>query len=112
MWARYATVLLGIWLMAAPGILGFEKLIADNDRIVGPLIVTFSMISLSECTLSVRMANLLPAAWLLFAPWILDYDNSTAFASDYISGLLILGLTLVKQKREHTFGGGWSSLFK
>ncbi len=112
MWARYVTVLLGIWLMAAPGIFDFEKFIADNGRIVGPVVVTFATIAISESLRNIRMVNLLPGAWLLFAPWILDYDNSIAFASDYITGLLILGLTLVKQSRKYTFGGGWSILFK
>lgn len=112
MWARYAIILVGIWLMAAPGIFDFEKFIADNDRIVGPIVVTIAVISISESTRNIRFANLLPGAWLLFAPWVLDYDNSIAFASDYVAGLLILGLALVKLKRKYSFGGGWSVLFK
>ncbi len=112
MWARYATILIGFWLMAAPGIFDFEKFISDNNRIVGPIVVTFAVISVSESMRNLRIVNLLPGAWLLFAPWILDYDNSIAFASDYVAGLLILGLTLVKLKRKYKFGGGWSVLFE
>lgn len=112
MWARYASVVLGLWLMAAPGLFDFNKSIANNGHIVGPLIITFSIIAISECTRNVKWATLPVGAWLLFAPWILDYDNNTASASDYITGLLVMIFALVKQKRENQFAGGWTALWK
>lgn len=112
MWARYVTVILGLWLMVAPGIFNFEKSIANNGHIIGPLMITFATIAIFECTRNVRYATLPLGAWLLFAPWVLDYDNNTAFASDYITGWLAMALSLVKLKRENHFGGGWSALWK
>lgn len=111
MWARYVTIALGLWLMVAPGIFDFPKTISDNGHIVGPLIITFSTIAIFEVMRNLRYANLPLGAWLLFAPWILDYDNSNAFASDYVVGMLTLILSLVRQKRQETFDGGWSSLW-
>jgi hypothetical protein len=112
MWARVATLLLGIWLMMAPGLLHFNNIIADNDHIVGPLIVTFSTIAIWECTRNVRMLNLPLGAWLLFSPGILGYVDTAAFASDYTVGVLTILLSLVKQKRKNSFGGGWTAIWK
>jgi hypothetical protein len=107
MWARITTLTLGVWLMSAPGLFGFAKTISNNGHIIGPLIVSFSIISFSECTRNARWLNLPLAMWLLFSPWILAYDNWTAFASDYAVGILILFLSIVKQERKKSFGGGW-----
>jgi hypothetical protein len=112
MWARYASVVLGLWLMVAPGIFDYDKSIANNGHITGPLIITFSIIAIFECTRNVKYATLPLGAWLIFAPWILGYDNDTAFANDYITGLLVMALSLVRQKRENQFGGGWPALWK
>jgi len=112
MWARVFTLVLGLWLMIAPDLLQFGKVISDNDHIIGPLIATFSIIAMSECTRNVRLWNLPLAAWLLLAPWILGYDQTTAIASDLTVGVLTLRVTFVKQKRKKQFGGGWAVLFK
>jgi hypothetical protein len=112
MWARIATALLGVWLMIAPALLGFGKKISDNDHIVGPLIATFSIIAIFECTRNVKMLNLPLVLWLFLAPWILDYDNDTALFDDYAVALAVLLLSFVKQKRENRFGGGWPAIWK
>jgi hypothetical protein len=112
MWARIASALLGVWLMIAPALLGFSKKISDNDRIVGPLIATFSIIAIWECTRNVRMFNLPLVLWLFVAPWILAYNNNTALFNDYGVALAVLLLSFVKQKRENRFGGGWPAIWK
>ena len=104
--------ILGIWLMVAPGVLDFSKKISDNAHIVGPLIATFSIVALSECTRNVRFFNLPLAAWLLAAPWILQYDNHTALWNDYAVSLLLIALAFVKTKRQHHFGGGWPAAWR
>jgi hypothetical protein len=112
MWARITTLLLGVWLMSAPGIFDFSKTISNNDHIIGPLIISFSAIAICESTRNVRFFNLPLAAWLLFAPWILGYENNIAFFSDYIVGVSTLLLSLVPQKRKNTFGGGWPAVWQ
>ena len=104
--------LLGVWLMAAPAVLHFKKTISDNAYIVGPLIVTFSIISLSESTRNVRFFNLPLAVWLLAAPWILQYDNHTALLNDYAVAIFTVALSFVKPKRKNHFAGGWPGIWK
>lgn len=111
MWAQVINALLGIWLMASPGIFGFEGTIADNDHIVGPVIASFAIISWWETTRTVRLYNLVPAVWLIIAPWVLGYENTTAVINDMAVGVLVISLAMVKGKIEGTFGGGWKAIW-
>lgn len=112
MWAQIVMATLGIWMMAAPDLLGFSKRIADNAHIIGPLIATFAIISIWECTRNVRLLNLPLAAWLLVAPLVLRYQNDTALMNDYAVAIIVLFLFLVRPKRKYRFAGGWRSLWK
>ena len=112
MWARIVMIGLGVWMMVAPDLFDYSKNIADNAHIVGPLIATFSLISLSECTRNVRLFNLPVAFWMLMAPLFIFYDNDNALMHDYGVAILTIFLCAVNPKRKHTFGGGWPSLFR
>lgn len=112
MWAQVIVIISGVWLMAAPAFFDFDKSISDNAHIVGPLIATFAIVALSECTRNVRFFNLPLAAWLILAPWILQYNNSTALINDYAVAILVAGLSFVRPKRKNRFGGGWPSIWK
>lgn len=110
MWSQIVMSILGTWLMVAPGVFDFNKQIADNAHIAGPLIASFSIIAIWECTRNLRWCNLPVAIWLLAAPWILNYDNTIATLNDYAVAIFLLLLLFVKPKREHRFGGGWPAV--
>jgi hypothetical protein len=112
MWAQGINAALGIWLMVAPAIFGFDKTIANNAHIVGPVIATFAITALFESTRPVRKFNWLPGAWLLVAPLVLGYQDTTATIHDLLVGALVIGLSCVKGKIHYRFGGGWSALWK
>ncbi|MCB0107777.1 MAG: SPW repeat protein [Caldilineaceae bacterium] len=107
--ARVVNVLLGIWLMAAPNLLGYGTPASTNDRIVGPLIITFATVAMWEATRSVRWANLPLGLWLLLAPWLLAY-SSTALINSMTVGLVVALLSLVHGEISGRYGGGWRSL--
>jgi hypothetical protein len=50
MWAQCLNAMLGIWLMAAPTILGYGGPARTNHQIVGPLAVSCAVIALWEVT--------------------------------------------------------------
>lgn len=112
MWAQVVMMLLGIWLMVAPAVFDFSKRMADNAHVVGPLIATFSMVAIWECTRNVRLFNLPLAVWLFAAPVVLQYENDTALMNDYAVAVLIMLLCLVKPERKYRFGGGWPAIWK
>lgn len=98
--------------MFAPGLLGLSSTAADNDHIVGPVIVTFSVIAFWECTQVMRKYNIPLGVWLLLAPWILGYEETVAIVNDMSTGFFVILLSLIKMKVEKHYGGGWSSLIQ
>jgi hypothetical protein len=112
MWAQMMVAALGVWLMVAPDMLGFGKTIADNDHIVGPIIVTFAITAIFENTRNVRLFNIPPGLWLLLAPWILQYQTPAAIINDMVVGGGVIGCSLIKGQLKNRFAGGWRSLFK
>jgi len=111
MWARIISVVLGIWLMAAPAVLDFPGPARINDRIVGPLVVSFAIIAYWEVTRSLRWVQLVLGFWLLVAPWVLGYEL-VATLNSMIVGLLLMALAAVPGTVKQRYGGGWSSLWE
>ena len=110
--AQIVNTLLGLWLMAAPALLDYSKIAADNGHIVGPIVATFSIIAYWEVTRGMRRWNYPFAIWLLAAPWILGYENFVAMVSDMLCGIGILVFASRRGKVASAFGGGWHSLWK
>jgi hypothetical protein len=108
MWAQILNIVLGIWLMASPGILGYNGVAADINHIVGPVVASFAIIALSGCTKSVSKCNIPLGLFLVIAPWILQYESGNAIANDIFAGLLITGFSFIKRKTNKQYGGGWS----
>ncbi|HEX5172019.1 MAG TPA: SPW repeat protein [Cyclobacteriaceae bacterium] len=106
-------MLLGIWLMVSPDILDVHDVIADNYHIIGPLVVTFSVIAMSECTNRVILVNVPLGVWLLTAPWILSYESNPPIINDLVvGGVIVLNSVSMKRDQRHQYGGGWRSLFR
>lgn len=112
MWAQIINAFLGIWIMASPAIIGQSAAASDNSHIIGPIIITFAVVSWWEATRIVRLYNVPFGAWLVLAPWILGYEATAMIASSMISGVLVVLLSFVKGTVKQQFGGGWSSLWK
>jgi hypothetical protein len=111
--AQIVNSFIGIWLMVAPAIFHYENTAAGyNDRIVGPIIAAFAIIACFQITRIVRKFNIPLAVWLLVAPWILGHEHTAAIITDLASGIVVLGLSFIKGKVEHKYGGGWTSLWK
>lgn len=111
-WARATNIILGLWLMVAPGIFGWSKTAADNDHIIGPVIITISFTALWEATRGMRKWNLPLGAWLLLAPWVLGYDNTGPIINDMVVGALVIFTSRIKGKVTNSFGGGWEAIWK
>ena len=112
MLAKILSAITGIWLMAAPYALGIDKIAANNDHIIGPLVASFAIISFSPCTSVVLKFNLPLGVWLLVAPWILNYEDITAIINDMLTGFFVIIFSLIKVKIKKRFGGGWKAVWK
>ena len=110
--AKILSVIAGLWLMAAPYVLGIAEIAANNDHIIGPVIASFAIISLSPCTSVVLKFNLPLGVWLLLAPWILGYENNSAIINDMLTGFFVIICSLIRVKIKKRFGGGWEAIWK
>jgi hypothetical protein len=109
MWFQIVNTLVGVWLMAAPSILGYADPARTNDRIVGPLVVSFAFVAIWEVTRGLRWVNLAFGVWLVVVPWLLGYDRVAAMNS-VIGGVVVAFHATRGGAVSTRFGGGWSSL--
>lgn len=61
---RFLNLFLGIWLMAAPALLGYTGAPRTNDYIVGPIVASVAMIALSEVVRPLRWMNFALGLWV------------------------------------------------
>jgi len=112
-WAQIINALLGLWLMASPGVFGYSGTGRINDVIVGPIIATFAIIALWEVTRAVGKTNVALGAWLVIAPWVLGYEeNVIATMNEFVAGITIFVLAMTRARTKAKLGGGWRSLVK
>jgi hypothetical protein len=110
MWPQFLNMALGLWLMAAPAVLGYGPPGSHSDHIVGPLVVTFACIALWEATRPMRWVCLPLGVWLVAAPWVLGHPVAGQISS-VATGMAIAGLSFLGGRISRQFGGGWSMLW-
>jgi hypothetical protein len=109
MGALITGVVLGVWLMASPAVLGYDGAARVSSIIAGVLAATMSWVALSEVTRPVRRLNVATGAWLVISALVLPQPLMAAINAAAVGALLaILGAR--PSKTEGRYGGGWSSL--
>ncbi|HJT81521.1 MAG TPA: SPW repeat protein [Chthoniobacterales bacterium] len=112
MWARILSAAAGIWVMAAPAVLNSSASAATNDRIIGPVVASFSIIAMWQVTRSLRWLNLPLGVWLVMAPFALGYISTAAGWNSVGIGIVVAVLSFVPGSSKHRLGGGWPSLWR
>lgn len=112
MWARILNIFIGLWLMVSPAVLHMNTIAADNNHIVGPLVITFAVVSLWQINRNAVKANIVLGLWLLIGLFVLNFNQTIIFLLNGICGVLIILLSSIKRKTSQKFGGGWRSLFQ
>jgi hypothetical protein len=111
MWAQIINMVLGVWVTAAPAVLGYGRPASMSDHIVGPLVATFACIAIWEVVRPVRWLNVPLGLWLVAAPWLLDHPPSGQLNS-MLTGTAIAALSCFGRTIQQRFGGGWSVLWR
>jgi len=106
-WTLLASVALGLWLMFTRLSLGTQPPMANNDHLIGALIVTIAVISLAEVTRPLRFINVAFGVWLVIAPWVLQGHTMLASWLSVLVGLLVMGLSLPRGARSSEHYGSW-----
>ena len=111
MWAQLLNTALGIWLMAAPDVLGFDGIAATHHHILGPLVASSAFVAVWEVLRPVRWVNVPFGLWLLLAPWAFDFTPDAALNS-IVVGLLLMTFARIGDGVAQKYGGGWKVLFQ
>jgi len=103
-WNLLVTTALGLWLMVAPAVFGTQDTVAHSGHILGALVVTASIIALSEVGRVVRFANIALALGIIVLPWLFGGGTSLSSVNDLIVGMLIIALSFSPGKIKNTYG--------
>ncbi len=103
---------LGVWLMAAPAVLGHAgTTLGDLDRIVGPAVAAVSFVAAAQITRSIRWLNVPAAGVLVIAAWFVDAPLASVLNSAG-TALLVLALTPWGSPDQTRYGNGWTTLWR
>lgn len=111
MWPRTASLLLGLWLMAAPAVLGYAGAARTSDLVTGPLAAAAATIAMSGVTRGLRWVNVGLGAWLALSAWVLERPPEVR-AGTALAGVLMVGFGLVRGGERERYGGGWATLWR
>ena len=103
--AQWAAAVVGVWLMAASDVLGYGGGSQTAERVAGPLVAAFGVVSAWEAARKIRFLNVPLAVALIGVT--LYFGPAAARVNGVICGLVIVGLALVPYPPTHRFGGGW-----
>lgn len=94
MWPRIINFALGVWLLAAPSVLGYGGVGRTNDLVVGGIVAVNALLAISAAASALRWVNASLGVWLLLAPWFLGFGWST-MGHRMLAGVLMLSTALV-----------------
>jgi uncharacterized membrane protein len=106
-WTLAACCLAGAWLMLSRLVLGAGGITANNDHLVGGLIITIAVCAMAEVARPLRFVNLLLGLWLIAAPWLLSGGDASSIWNDVAIGIAVVGLSLRRGTRNKEHYGSW-----
>ena len=109
-WPLLLAALLGIWLMAAPAVLGFAGLAATTHHVVGPVAAAVCVLAMWGHLRPLRWATLPLGVLLVVLPFWFRAGLHPA-ANSAVVGLLLPSLAVLDRGGTEGYGGGWSVLW-
>ncbi|RPJ62685.1 MAG: vitamin K epoxide reductase family protein [Acidobacteria bacterium] len=104
-WTLVVSAALGVWLMAAPSVLGAGGRMADSNHLAGALVVTWSVIAFGEIARPTRLLNIPMGLLTAAAPWYLPGATGVSCWADAVAGVLLMALAIPRGRIEERFAG-------
>ena len=108
--ARIVNAALGIFLLAAPDLLGYGGPARISHLIVGPLAASIAVMAFFEVLRELRWLNLLLGSWLVISPLLIPHDQ-LALGTGVVTGMAITALAVVRGPVKNNMDGGWRAVF-
>ena len=99
-WPEGVTILLGVWILISPMVLGFapgQRDVTWNSWVIGVvlLIVAAGRAAAQVPKFWQEAANLVLGIWLILSPWILEFSaHAPARNSTLVAGIVVAGIAL------------------
>jgi len=99
-WPEGVTILLGVWILISPMVLGFAPTLRDvtwNSWVIGVvlLIVAAGRAAAQVPKVWQEAANLVLGIWMILSPWILEFAaHAPARNSTLVAGIVVAGIAL------------------
>lgn len=103
-WNLPLSAAIGVWLMAAPAILGIGGMAANSHYLAGALVTTWAVIAFGEVARPVRLLNIPIGIWVAVAPWLLAGPTDLSRWTDLAAGALLIALSIRRGPIEERFG--------
>jgi hypothetical protein len=104
-WNLLPAAAIGLWIMAAPAVLGTTGWAAASHHIGGAMVVTWSVVGFGEIVRPIRLLNLPIALAFVAGTWFLTGGTDLSRGHDVVVGLAIFATSLRRGRITRTFGG-------
>lgn len=111
MWLRIYSIVLGVWLLVSPAILGSSPAVAVVERIAGPVAIAVAVLAVRDVTRAARMANIITGLFLLIAVPTARGVSTLDFVNALVVGWLLIVFAIPRGViHRHVDGGWWAIL--
>jgi hypothetical protein len=96
-WAGWINLILGIWLIISPWVVGYSAhgTALGNNVVLGILVLIAGIVATSTPSLSPSWWNVVFGIWLIISPFILGYTGlEGAMVNDIVLGVVVGVLAL------------------
>ena len=110
MWFQICNVILGIWLLISPMLLGSPASVARLDRTAGPIAIAMAVLALRDVTRTARMANVITGMCLLITIATVTGVTTLDFANTLVVGWLLIAFSIPRGAIHKHMDGGWRAV--
>lgn len=110
-WQDPVNIVLGLWLIASPWVLGYsaDASASSNAVIIGIVVAVLAALELFNVTAWEEWVNFILGIWLVISPWALRFSGDRpAVSNDVILGIVIAVLAIWALGTDRDIGGWWS----
>jgi hypothetical protein len=110
-WQDQVILLLGIWLIISPFVLGYpgDSLRAVNAYVAGVVIALLAAFDLYRTKMWAVVVNMLIGLWVAISPWVpVMADRASLMVNNIIVGLAVLVLALWELRTDPELHKQWA----